>query len=281
MPVTIKQALAQADQLRSVSDSWRLDAELLLAQVLCTSREYLYTWPTRELAADQLAAYGDCLHRRQSGEPIAYILGKQAFWDFELKVNPSVLIPRPETELLLETALEILGRQSETSLHILDLGTGSGAIALALARSNRDWRLTAVDVSDDALALAKENAQALAVTNIEFRQSSWCEGLEPFGYDMIVSNPPYVAEGDRHLQEGDLRFEPALALVSSEQGLSDIRQIANQSSSFLKKDAWLLLEHGYEQKQDVARLLKDAGFSNIACSQDLAGMDRLTRAQRA
>ncbi|MCH7816158.1 MAG: peptide chain release factor N(5)-glutamine methyltransferase [Proteobacteria bacterium] len=284
MAETIEQALVRAQTLRSGSDSWQLDGELLLAHALEKTREYLHTWPARELEAEQLLAYQESLHRRQQGEPIAYILGKKEFWDFELAVNSRVLIPRPETELLVATALELLAGLNAAvgyacALNIVDLGTGSGAIALALARGNKDWLVTAVDISEPALAIAAANAKSLAVGNIEFRQASWCDGLDAIEYDMIVANPPYVAAGDSHLQQADLKFEPSIALVADEDGLTELRKIVSQSKNFLKKDAWLLLEHGFNQKRDVSRFLQDAGFVNVECKQDFAGLDRLTSGQ--
>ena len=203
---TIKQALMQANTLQQVSESWKLDAELLLAEAIGQSREYLFTWPNKELTQSQFEKFDTYCGRRLTGEPIAYILGRQAFWDFELLVNPAVLIPRPETELLVETALELLDK-SATAV-VLDLGTGSGAIALALAANNRHWTVTAVDSSESALGVAADNAKLLQLSNIEFIQTSWCDGLPIAHFDLIAANPPYVEAGDKHLSEGSLPFEP-------------------------------------------------------------------------
>ncbi len=277
--LTIKQALSQADDLRFMSDSWRLDAELLLADAMQTTREYLIAWHSQEIKAEKLLVYQEHLERRKSGEPIAYILGKKAFWDFELKVNHHVLIPRPETELLVETAIELLASHSSTSLKLADLGTGSGAIAIALARHNQHWQITAVDINADALAVARQNGSDMQLANIQFQLGSWCDGLNVAEYDMIVANPPYVAAGDSHLQQGDLVFEPSIALVSQDKGLSDICQIIAQSKVCLKKDAWLLMEHGFNQSDEVVQLLQQAGYSNIDCRQDYAGIDRMISAQ--
>lgn len=281
--LTIKQALEEARPLQAVSESWQLDAELLLADVLQKRREHILTWPEQQLLQQQLDVFRKHCERRQQGEPIAYILGRRAFWDFELQVNHHVLIPRPETELLVETAIELLRHKSQdrqsAAVQILDLGTGSGAIALALARSDENWQLTAVDLSEDALQVARKNAESLGVSNIEFCQASWCDGLEQFEYDMIVANPPYIAAGDNHLGEGDIRFEPRTALVAEENGLADIREIAEQAGKYLKKDSWLLVEHGYNQKDEVAAILRAAGFSDIECKKDLAGVDRMTAAR--
>ena len=279
MVLTIKQALFQAHRLRDTSASWHLDSEILLAHVLDTKRETLFAWPAQKLSRQQSRAYQKLLKRRQRGEPIAYIVGKKAFWDFELKVTPQVLIPRPETELLVETAIELLKSNSSNVLRLVDLGTGSGAIALALARQNKQWRVTAVDISAQALVVAANNAQLLQVDNIEFCEASWCDGLDAQDYDLIAANPPYVARGDQHLQAGDLRFEPSIALAADASGLNNLANIIQQCRKALKKEAWLLLEHGYDQKQAVAKLLDTAGYSNIKCMQDYAGVDRLTTAQ--
>ena len=279
MVITIKQALSQAQRLRAVSESWRLESEILLADALKSNREALFAWPAQELSRQQADAYQHMMQRRERGEPIAYITGKQAFWDFELKVNPQVLIPRPETELLVETAIKFLEPNSSAALRLVDLGTGSGAIALALARHSKHWRVTAVDISPQALALAAENARLLQVENIEFCEASWCDGLDARAYDLVAANPPYVAVGDQHLQQGDLRFEPPIALAAKDSGLSHLQEIVKSCRQVLKKEAWLLLEHGFDQKLAVANLLRDAGYSNISCAQDLAGLDRLTSAQ--
>jgi release factor glutamine methyltransferase len=274
---TIKQALQTASTLQQVSDSWQLDAELLLAEALGQAREYLFTWPDREITDSQLQEFNLNCERRLTGEPIAYILGRQAFWDFELKVNPSVLIPRPETELLVETALDLLA-QSDAA-NIADLGTGSGAIALALAAADVHWMITAVDSSLAALEVARENAKQLRIENIEFLETSWCDGLRQQYFDLIAANPPYVEKGDSHLNEGSLPFEPLSALVAEEKGLSDIRAIADQARRCLKNNAWLLIEHGYQQKEAVEKLLQEFGYTNIECVQDLASLDRMTKAQ--
>jgi release factor glutamine methyltransferase len=274
---TIKQALMQANTLQQVSESWKLDAELLLAEAIGQSREYLFTWPNKELTQSQFEKFDTYCGRRLTGEPIAYILGRQAFWDFELLVNPAVLIPRPETELLVETALELLDKPATAV--VLDLGTGSGAIALALAANNRHWTVTAVDSSESALGVAADNAKMLQLSNIEFIQTSWCDGLPIAHFDLIAANPPYVEAGDKHLSEGSLPFEPIAALVARENGLADIRAIAEQSRHCLKKNSWLLIEHGFQQKQAVEKILVDTGYANIECVKDLAKLDRLTKAQ--
>lgn len=276
MSLSISEALSESKQLAGYSDSSRLDAELFLAAALNCSREYIYTWPNDEVSRRQLNTYHSYLERRRGGEPVAYILGRQAFWDFDLTVNESVLIPRPETEQLVEWAIDLLSCCSSDCVHIADLGTGSGAIALALASTNHFWQLSAVDVSEDALKVARMNAEELNLTNIDYIHASWCDGFTQDKFDLIVANPPYVVKGDPHLREGDLPFEPELALISDESGKADIRRIAQSSREFLKDDSWLLLEHGYDQKQEVEIILKSLGYKDIECRQDYAGIDRMT-----
>lgn len=276
---TIKQALASADSLKGISDSARLDAELLLAQAIGESREHLFTWPDKELSDLEIETFEGYLGRRAAGEPVAYILGKQAFWDFELLVNPAVLIPRPETELLVETAKALLEARQLSNASILDLGTGSGAIALALASCNSSWQLLAVDNCESTLAVARKNAELLGFNNVEFHKASWCDGLQSRQFDLIAANPPYVEQGDAHLTEGSLPFEPVAALVAEDGGLADIRAIAEQARSCLKRDAWLLIEHGYQQRKPVRKILEELGYESIECLTDLAGLERMTKAQ--
>ena len=279
MPPCIQQILARAEELREGSDSWRLDTELLLAEALATTREYLFTWPLREVDAQAQQAFEKFFARRVAGEPLAYILGRKDFWDFQLQVNSHVLIPRPETELLVENALMLAKSGPARVNHIVDLGTGSGAIAIALARELPACQLLAVDLSPDALDVARENSERLQVRNLQFKQGSWCEGLEPAKYDLVVSNPPYVAVDDAHLQQVGLSYEPGLALISSGNGLGDIEKIAQQSRVVLRKNGWLLVEHGYQQGVDVKDIFSELGYCNVEGKQDLAGRDRITFGQ--
>jgi release factor glutamine methyltransferase len=242
------------------------------------------TWPEREVAAEPAALFERFVARRRRGEPIAYITGRRAFWDFELSISPAVLIPRPETELLVEVCLELAAVRSGAQT-LLDLGTGSGAIAIALARSDPRFKVLGVDVSTEALAVARSNARRLAGGNLSFVEGSW---LSPpvraalaEEVDIIASNPPYIAPQDVHLEEGDLRFEPSLALSCGEQGLSAFRLIVEQSSSVLKPGGWLVFEHGCDQREAVAALMRRAGFCDVECLQDLAGLDRVTRGRSA
>lgn len=268
---TIQSLLDSADL--PASPTARLDAELLLAAVLGKPRSYLRTWPEREPEAAQQACFQAYLQRRRAGEPVAYILGHQGFWSLDLEVAPHTLIPRPDTELLVETALQLA---PATPQRVLDLGTGSGAIALALASERGGWQVIGVDRIAEAVALAERNRQRLKLGNAEFRQSSWFDGLAGERFDLILSNPPYIAADDRHLGEGDVRFEPLSALVAGVDGLDDIRQIIAQAPRHLQAGGWLLLEHGYDQAEAVRELLAAAGFTAVDSRRDLGGHQRIS-----
>lgn len=272
---SIKQTLELSRSLQSASDSWKLDAELLLAHVLGKPREYLFTWPDAQVTKASLRTFEDLLKRRAMGEPVAYLTGSQGFWDFELNVNSSVLVPRPETELLVEKAIALGEALKTKDVTIADLGTGSGAIAIALAKHNPLWQITAVDRSAEALVVAKDNGARLSAPNVKFLLSSWCADLSAASFDIIVANPPYVEAGDAHLDEGSLPFEPIMALVADNHGMADIQQIVAESKRCLKPGGWLLIEHGYNQSQQVATLLDAAGYLNVGGSADLAGIDRV------
>ncbi len=271
---TIESLLAAADL--PGSPTAKLDAELLLAHCLGKPRSFLRTWPEHVPTPAQQAAFAALLQRRQAGEPVAYLLGQQGFWSLDLEVAPHTLIPRPDTELLVETALAL---GPLTPCAVLDLGTGSGAIALALAKERWQWQITGVDRIAEAVALAARNRQRLRLDNVRFLQSSWFSALGGERYALIVSNPPYIRSDDPHLAEGDVRFEPASALVAGADGLDDIRQIIEQAPPHLLPGGWLLLEHGWDQAPAVRALLTAAGFTAVGSRRDLGGHERISLGQ--
>lgn len=254
----------------------RLDAELLLAQALGKSRSYLHTWPEHEPALAQREQYQAMLVRRRAGEPVAYILGRQGFWSLDLDVASHTLIPRPDTELLVETALALL---PATPLQVLDLGTGTGAIALALACERPAWQVTGVDRVPEAVALAQGNGTRLQLANARFAESCWFSALAGQRFQLIVSNPPYIAAADPHLSQGDVRFEPSSALVAGVDGLDDIRLIIEQAPAHLLAGGWLLLEHGFDQAEAVRELLVQRGFATVDSRRDLGGHQRISLGQ--
>ncbi|MBN9231327.1 MAG: peptide chain release factor N(5)-glutamine methyltransferase [Legionella sp.] len=262
---TIKQALGLQPGL---------DAEILLAHVLQKNRAYLYAHPDLLLSTEQLDKYKNHLMQRLEGTPIAYITQKREFWSLNLKVNEHTLIPRHETELLVELALEKI--PPESSIHILELGTGSGAIAVALAHERPQWTIDAVDISRDALMVAQENAARYQLKNIKFYYSDWYKNILRPQYHAIISNPPYIAFEDPHVHQGDLRFEPQHALVSNENGLADLRIIIQQGYNHLHPGGLILLEHGFNQKLNVRAILNELQFKNIQCWQDIQGHDRVS-----
>lgn len=270
---TVDAALRRARlMLASSSESASLDAELLLAHVLGTPRAQLQIHPERPLAAAQTAEFAALLQRRAAGEPVAYLLGSSGFWTLDLQVTPAVLVPRPATELLVDLALRAL--RDRESPRLLDLGTGSGAIAIALATERRDARIDAVDSSAAALAVASDNAARLAVTNVHWRQGSWWIPVAGQRYALIVANPPYLSAADPHLAA--LRHEPREALVAGPTGLEDLETIIAGAMAHLDPGGTLLVEHGYEQGPAVRRLFDQAGFQEVATARDLAGHERTT-----
>lgn len=252
----------------------RADAELLLAHAVGRDRAWLFAHATDELDTAQAAAFADLLARRAAGEPVAYLTGRRGFWTLDLEVGPDTLIPRPETELLVELALARL--PADAPARVADLGTGSGAIALAIASERPLAAVIATDASKAALAVAVRNAQRNGIDNIWFRRGSWYTALGNERFDLIASNPPYIADGDPHLGEGDLRFEPAMALSCGTDGLDAIREIIAGASAHLAPRGWLLLEHGWEQGEAIRALLHEAAFVEVATERDLEGRDRVS-----
>ncbi|MEX2941221.1 peptide chain release factor N(5)-glutamine methyltransferase [Serratia fonticola] len=259
------------------SDSAKRDAEILLGFVTGRARTYLLAFGETPLTAEQAEQLTVLLARRERGEPVAYLVGEREFWSLPLSVSPATLIPRPDTECLVELALE---RLPATPCAILDLGTGTGAIALALASERPDCQLTGIDLQPEAVALAQHNAQKLAINNARFLQGSWFTPLAGQKFALIASNPPYIDEADPHLAQGDVRFEPGSALVAADQGLADLAAIVQQAADYLEPQGWLLLEHGWQQGENVRTLLNAEGFIAVATHRDYGGNDRVTLGQK-
>ena len=271
--MTIIASLLRSAELPD-SPTARLDAELLLAAALGKPRSFLHTWPERIVSTEAALAFAGYLQRRRTGEPVAYILGQQGFWKLDLEVAPHTLIPRPETEMLVEAALELV--PAFAPVQVLDLGTGTGAIGLALANDRQQWKITAVDRVLEAVELAERNRQRLQLANAEVLSSHWFSALEGRQFDLIISNPPYIAETDPHLSMGDVRFEPGSALTSGPDGLDDLRTIISEAPVHLSPGGWLLLEHGYDQGPAVRELLIRHGFERIQTRRDLGEHERIT-----
>lgn len=260
------------ETLKDSSSSARLDAEMLLAHALQKDRSYLYAWPEVEPSAIQVTHFEEMLVQRIEHYPVAYSVGYQEFWSLKLKVSPDVLIPRGDTELLVETALEKL--QGIEAPKILELGTGSGAISLALATERPDAIIVATDLSAAALEIAEENQQSLGINNISFLRSDWFNAVEATQYNLIISNPPYIDPEDAHLGTG-IRHEPLTALTAPDKGLADLKAIIQAAIPYLSQNGWLMLEHGYDQGMAVSSLLQHHNYRNISCLSDLAGNDRI------
>ncbi|WP_110641289.1 peptide chain release factor N(5)-glutamine methyltransferase [Salinicola sp. CPA57] len=274
--MTIDDALRDAAARLIASPTARLDAEVLLAHVCETNRTWLYTWGDRELMPAQQERFQTLIARRTEGLPVAYLVGAREFWGLSLETSPATLIPRPDTERLVEVALESAPMPKG---ELLDLGTGTGAIALAFASERPGWRVTGVDVSTDAVALAQSNAERLAIANARFLKSDWFSALSGRRFDLIVSNPPYIADDDPHLLLDDVRFEPRSALVAGASGMSDLEWLTGQAPSYLTPGGWLWMEHGYAQAQQVREALSHRGFHDVGSRYDLAGHQRVSGGQ--
>lgn len=252
----------------------RLEAELLLVYVLDKPRSWLIAHADDALEPTYVDAYATLIERRAAGEPVAYITGQRGFWSLDLEVTPATLIPRPETELLVELALERLPRDAISK--VLDLGTGSGAIALAIAHERPSAEVTATDASADALAVAQRNADRHRITHVSFVKGVWFIPIADQRFDMIVSNPPYIESADPHLTQGDLRFEPLSALAAGHDGLDDIRLIVSDAKHHLNPQGWLLMEHGWNQGEAVRMLLRSAGFVDVFTARDMEQRERVS-----
>lgn len=275
---SIKSVLAAAaDALASGSDSAALDAEILLGLTLAKERSHLRAWPDKQLEPSQISAFWSLVQRRQQGTPIAYITGSREFWSRDFHVTPDVLIPRPDTELLIELSLKLI--PADKPVKIIDLGTGSGIIAITLAAECPSAEVSAADFSLAALRIARLNAGKHNVSHINFYHSDWFANIPDSRFNLIISNPPYIAEDDSHLQQGDVRFEPQTALCAAEQGLSDIRTIADAARSYLEHGGHLLIEHGYNQQQQAQAIFKDFHYDNVQTYTDLSGQPRVTYGQ--
>jgi release factor glutamine methyltransferase len=275
-PLSIAELIQQAQARLWQSESARLDAELLLGKVLGKSRSYLLTWPERGVNAAQQQQFEQFISAREQGQPVAYLLGEREFWSLPLAVDNSTLIPRPDTEHLVEAALAL---DLPECAQVIDLGCGSGAIALALKSERPQWQVLALERDARAVALAQRNAQRLQL-DVTVIQSDWFSALtlQP-QFHAVVSNPPYIDAADPHLQQGDVRFEPRSALVAAQQGLADLAQLISQAPHYLRSGGWLLLEHGWQQGQAVRALFQQRGYTQVSSQRDYAKLERITLGQ--
>ena len=273
--MNIQQALQYAVQnISNTSPSANLDAQILLSHILNCNSAHLIAWPEKELNLQQLKSFQKLIKQRQQGSPVAHLTGQREFWSLNFKVNNTTLIPRPETETLIEFILDKFGEKN--GLTVLDMGTGTGAIAITLANEKPDWIITATDISAAAIALAKENSTMLNTESIALLQSDWFTNIPQQTFDIIVSNPPYISTDDPHLTKGDVRFEPESALTSGKTGMDDIEYLCSQAKNYLAKDGWLIIEHGYNQKTAAAECFTRNNYKNISQQNDLAGHCRMT-----
>lgn len=274
--MNISQALTYGRNTLIESESPEIDAQVLLCHILSCQTTFLHSWAEKQLNQQQQDTFKQLIKQRQQGQPVAHITGQQGFWTLDLNVTADTLIPRPDTELLVELALSKLADK----MTVADLGTGSGAIALSLAHEQPASRILAMDQSWPALDVAKKNAIHHKLNNVSFWQGQWLEAAADKTLDLVVSNPPYIQENDPHLSQGDVRFEPLAALVSGDDGLDDIRIIVRQAQCCLKLSGWLLVEHGHDQALHVQKLFQQAGFTNISSHQDFGGNDRVVMGQK-
>jgi release factor glutamine methyltransferase len=268
---TVRELLRSGDDLPG--DSARRDSEILLGYCLSKTRSWLYTWPEREIPTPDAHRFKQLLAQRKRGQPVAYLVGEREFWSLSLAVNEHTLIPRPETETLVSWALEL---SLPVNARVLDLGTGSGASALALASERTSWQVQGVDASQDALTIARRNAVQLQLERVSFDQSDWYCAVLGQKFHLLVANPPYIDPLDSHLQQGDVRFEPPSALIADQAGLADLVELVGGAGAHLQPGGWLLLEHGFNQGEAVRSLLRGAGFDSITTRNDLAGQERIT-----
>jgi len=271
--MNIAESLDWASQELKGLSSARLDAGILLSHYLRVSRSYLYTWPEKAVPESIQEKYTQAIFRRKQGEPVAYITGEKGFWSLTLTVTSDVLIPRPETELIIESVLSDFS--DKENLSILDLGTGSGAIAIALAHEKKHWHITASDISEKALGVAKKNIERYQLKNIQLIGSDWYDAIGEKKFEVIVSNPPYIDEKDPYLC-GSTKFEPRSALISADNGLSDIKKIIEEAKKYLSETGVLYIEHGFQQAKAIRNMFKSAGFVDVSTYQDLSGLDRMT-----
>lgn len=275
---SVRETLQWAREEFNESDSSQLDAELLLGETLGKSRTWIHTWPESVLEEQDHQHFCELVRQRKSGEPVAHLTGKQEFWSLELKVTEDTLIPRPDTETLIEQALKLI--PANEPWRVADLGTGTGAIAIAIASERPECRIIATDLSAAALEVAKENREHHQLNNIEYREGSWFLPLEGERFHIILSNPPYISLEDPHLELGDLRYEPNSALLSGDSGMDDLNHLINNAGDYLLSGGILMVEHGYDQGKKVRSLFQQNNFSGVTTLHDLAGLERTTYGTR-